>query len=83
MHRYVQAPLWSAVVAESTVMYQHRWVDLLWRPLERVHQVHEDHGLLHALHQHVAGLHGKVAQHIITLSKNKTQIIIFKTVAGL
>jgi hypothetical protein len=58
-------------------------VDLLWRPLERVHQVHEDHGLLHALHQHVAGLHGKVAQHIITLSKNKTQMIIFNTVAGL
>jgi hypothetical protein len=24
MHRYVQAPFWTAVVAESTVMYQHR-----------------------------------------------------------
>jgi hypothetical protein len=46
-------------------------VDLLWCPLERVHQVHDDHGLLHALHQHVAGLHGKVAQHIITLAKKE------------
>ncbi len=25
MHLYVQAPFWSAVVAESTVMLQHRW----------------------------------------------------------
>jgi hypothetical protein len=83
MHRYVQAPFWSAVVSESNVMYQHHCVVLLWSPLKRVHQVHEDHGLLHALHQHMAGLHGKVAQHIIPLSKKRIQGIILNTEEGL
>ncbi len=30
MHLYVQAPFWSAVVPESTLMWQHRYFGVVW-----------------------------------------------------